>query len=82
MIEYACKGYFIDLGTSLRLIQLYQSKVVDESIANGGSKALIECGTEQSSIIIVRSQEWFMKEGKGYHSIDVENNHTKDSYPQ
>ena len=51
----------------------YKSKVVDESIANGGHKAFIEGGTEQSRIIVIGSQKWLMNEGKWYHSIDVEN---------
>ena len=33
----------------------YKSKVIDESIANGGSKAFIESGTEQSCIVVIRS---------------------------
>ena len=45
--------YRLELNMIMKLY--YKSKVVDESIANGGSKAFIESGTEQSCIVVIRS---------------------------
>ena len=42
----------------------YMSKVVNKSIANSGSEAFIQCGAEQSGIIIIWSLKRLVQKGK------------------
>ena len=59
-----------------------QTKVVNQTIANGREETLVESVTEQVSIIVVRRKEGLVQEGKGDDGVDVEHHQTEDGHPQ
>ena len=61
--------------------EMYQSKIVNEAIAQDADQALEEWVAEENSIIIF-CKEWLVQEGKWHHRIDVQHHHTQDGHPQ
>ena len=78
--EKLCTGQVLTITAAL--LTTYKSKIINESVTNGGSKALVKCATEKSRIIVVWSLKRFMEKGKRDNGVDVEHYYTQSSNPE